>query len=74
MVGETEMDFEPTCSVLWFPVHYHYDKRSKCIIRTIGSLENALILPQISHSISIIIANFDILLGIIVSRLTITVA
>jgi len=35
------------------------------MIRTIGSLEKALILPKISHSISVITANFDILLGII---------
>jgi len=37
----------------------------KCIIRIIGSLGNTLILPKISHSISGIIANVDILLGII---------
>jgi len=58
------MNLASTCSIQWSPLHCDYDKRSKGIIRTIESLENALILPKISHSISVIIANFDILLGV----------
>jgi len=59
------MELVSTCSSQWSPVHYHYDQRSKYIIRTIGSLKNASILPKISHSISVIMAIFDIFLDII---------
>jgi len=59
------MELVSTCSTQWSLVHYHHDKRLKCIISTIVSLEKALILHKISHLISMIIPNFDILLGII---------
>ena len=46
-------------------MHCHYDKRSKGIISTIGSLEKTLILPKFAHSVSVIIARLGILLGVI---------
>jgi len=64
-MGDTDIKLASTCSTQLSSGHCHYDKRSKCIIHAIGSLKNALILPKLSHSFSLIIANIGILLGVI---------
>ena len=46
-------------------VHCHYDKRSKCIISAIGSLEKTLILPKFAHPLSMIIARLSIFFSMI---------
>ena len=65
MVRHIKLEHVSKCLIRWSPVHCHYDKRSKGIISSIGSLEKQLFLPKFAHSISVIIARLGILPGII---------
>ena len=81
-VRHRKLEHASKCLIRWFPVHCHYDKRSKSITSAIGSLEKQLILPNFAKVCTFNFCDYSMFrhtswyhcFRLIISHLTVTLA